>query len=95
MIIVAAAKCSPDLPDPANGNVTVTNGGYYPSTAIYTCNTSYVLTDSSLATNQCKPGTEDPTKAYWNEQAPPACTGASPITLYTWCMNRLNESMIS
>jgi hypothetical protein len=79
----------------------MTNGGIFPSTAIYRCNTGYVLTDSNLGTNQCVADTsiylEDPpgmAHAKWNTQANATCTGTSLIRFFT-CCDRLNDSMTS
>jgi len=73
-----AAECTPTLTNPTNGKVTVTNGGYYPSTAIYTCNAGYALADTGLQTNQCTPGTgANSATAAWNTQAAATCTAVA------------------
>ena len=67
---MAAAACG-SLTNPVNGSVTVTNGGFYPSTAFYACNTGYVISDSTFATNQC---VASGVTAAWTTQQNATCT---------------------
>ena len=49
---VAAVQC-PLLSAPVNGKVTFTNNRVYPSTAIFSCNAGYVLTQPSSVSRAC------------------------------------------
>ena len=72
----SAPSCTPitcqGLGDPAFGSVSVTNGGKYPATALYTCDPGYA--PSHRRVRACQP------TGAWNDTAP-ACQGIPCIAL--------------
>ena len=63
--------------NPTNGAVSVTNSGSYPSTATYTCNDGYALSDAAKASITCTAG---PGTAAWATTAPTCVGRLNPLT---------------
>ncbi len=62
--LCAAVSCGTVAPL-ANGVVTYTNKGNYPSSAVYSCKTGYVLAPSDYAVQTCVVGAGSGTTTKW------------------------------
>ena len=73
-----AVVLCPSISNPLNGVVSMSNSGYYPSTATYTCNSGYALSNSSYGSIGCQ---ATGSLTFW-ASSPPTCDGlpCPPLT---------------